>query len=104
GVLLADVIRAEQRPSSWQCRFGTMTEPGPGPEAVMGADRVPSVLAGGHDDSPVVEQGELALEIQTAHVPLDRSRFVLRRRALHRRGDETTVQAEAVKIGRAAWR
>src|SRR5436190_22300557 len=81
-VLLAHVVRAEQRSSIGERDLRTVTELRLRPNHVVRGDRIPTELPEAHDDGDVMQLGELAFQIRTAGVAFGGRRLVRGRRAL----------------------
>ena len=68
GVLLARVVRAEQRHATGHGALGEVAEGRAGAEPVVGGDRLPGELPQRHDDQGLVQQRQLAGQVRPAGV------------------------------------
>ncbi len=101
GVLLADVIRAEDRGLSTigcgrHVDLEAVREARPRSHAEIGGQHLIRELPQRQQHPRLVEQRELALQERPAPVAFSGCRLVRRRRASHRRGDVRAVQTQTV--------
>src|SRR6266540_2290769 len=100
GVLLADVVAAEQRAVLGKGSLGAVGETGLGADGAEVAQRgVPGVVAEGDHHADRVQERQLTLQPRRAVGPLLGERLVVGRRALDRRGDVAVPQLQPVVAG-----